>query len=111
MRFAFKSIMKQKAKGDATLCASVAELLHQSRQGWAIQRQIRKGRNLFTHIGCLFGHMFQWQLRRTRRRPRLHVGIGRVRQNLHRVSIQRHGRLGEERPRRTTSSSSTHPRI
>ena len=70
VRLAFKSIMKQKPKATQLSALPWLSFYTSRDKDGQFNDKFAKERNLFTHIGCLFGHMFQWQLRRTRRRPR-----------------------------------------
>jgi hypothetical protein len=62
MHFALKSIMKNKPSG-TQLSALPWLSFYTSRDKMGhFSDKFAKERNLYTHIGCLFGHLFQWQL-------------------------------------------------
>lgn len=62
VRFAFKSIMKQKPKATQLSALPWLSFYTSRDKDGQFNDKFAKERNLFTHIGCLFGHMFQWQL-------------------------------------------------
>ena len=62
MHFALKSIMKNKAAGTQLSTLPWLSFYTSRDKDGHFSDKFAKERNLYTHIGCLFGHMFQWQL-------------------------------------------------
>ena len=62
MHFALKSIMKNKPTGTQLATLPWLSFYTSRDKEGHFSDKFAKERNLYTHIGCLFGHMFQWQL-------------------------------------------------
>jgi len=62
VRFAFKNVMKHKPKATQLSALPWLSFYTSRDKDGQFNDKFAKERNLFTHIGCLFGHMFQWQL-------------------------------------------------
>ena len=62
MHFALKSIMKNKPAGTQLATLPWLSFYTSRDKEGHFSDKFAKERNLYTHIGCLFGHMFQWQL-------------------------------------------------